>query len=85
MVGADHKGVTGMEVDRERDRSESPGGCAGWRRAIPEGVVERLVAEPAVRDDEVRRARALLRGPVFCPAEAVAATLVDCLVAGRLP
>lgn len=52
---------------------------------IPDGVVERLMAERGVRHEAVARARARLADASPCPAEAVAATLVDCMVAGRMP
>ena len=48
-------------------------------------LVERLVATPRVRDEAVARARALLASGTWCRAEEVAAEMVDCYVARRLP
>lgn len=41
--------------------------------------------EPAVRLDVVERARLLIEGGEWCRAEEVAATLVECLVRGKVP
>jgi hypothetical protein len=48
-------------------------------------VLEDIEAVPPVRADVVARAQAHLRGAGPCPAEKIAAELVDCLVGRRLP
>jgi hypothetical protein len=52
---------------------------------VDEQLLAVLLARLPVRPDAVARGRRVLGPPLRCQAEAVAATLVDCLVARRLP
>lgn len=52
---------------------------------LPEDVLNGVLAVPPVRAEAVARARALLGTARWCRAEEVAAELVDCFVANRVP
>lgn len=54
------------------------------RYRLSDDVLENVLAVPGVRPDVVARARALL-DDAPCRAEEIAAELVDCYVAQRLP
>lgn len=55
------------------------------RRRLSAEVLEDIQAVPPVRADVVARAQAHLRGAGPCPAEKIAAELVDCFIERRLP
>lgn len=54
------------------------------RYRLSDDVLENVLAVPGVRAEVVARARALL-GDTPCRAQEIAAELVDCYVAQRLP
>jgi len=72
-------------VVRTDDARVPPDHPTATAAAIPAGMIESLLADCGVRQEAVARARARLAGASPCPAEELAATLVDCMVAGRLP
>lgn len=54
-------------------------------RPVPPPVLALVLASPRVRNDAVARGRAVVAALEPCPAEALAATLLDCWVRRRLP
>ena len=55
------------------------------KERLSEDVLEDLLTVPDVRPDVVARARRLLDSQRWCRAEEVAAELVDCFIAQRVP
>ena len=53
--------------------------------SLSDGLVARVLAFPPVRPSAVQRGRELIESSVCCPAEEIAAELVECLVGQRLP
>jgi hypothetical protein len=68
-----------------QDRAEATRQMHELKTRLSADVLEGLLAVPGIRPDEVERARVLLDSPQWCRAEEVAAELVDCFVAQRLP
>jgi hypothetical protein len=55
------------------------------RQQLSAEVLADILAVPPVRADAVARGQARLHGSGTCPADKIAAELVDCLVGRRLP
>ncbi len=69
----------------EVDRSGEPRGSAEIARMdLPDGLIERLTAEPAVRSDRLEEAKHRLDASELPDADALATKLVGRLVCDRL-
>ena len=78
-------GTDGIAVLAPHERPPDADGLPGAGTPVPDDVLAAVLAAPGVRADVVARARLLLRSSSWCRAEEVAAELVDCYVARRLP
>ena len=80
-----HGGSDGIAVLAGHERRPPPRPAPEPTSGLPDGLLDHVLAAPTVRDEAVARARTLLQSASWCRADEVAAELVDCYVARRLP